>query len=369
MKKMYLTIFSALTLITANATENPTKPAEDPKPLTFSGYVDTYYQVNFNGVRSNLGASGFERIFDQNANSIQVGLAQFKTTYSTSKVDGVIDLVFGNAADLGNYGNVASPITGSTSTALAIKQAYLTWKATDKFSITAGQFGTHVGYEVIDAYVNYNYSLSNLFGNGPFYHTGVKATVAPSDKFSFTFGLANGLDTKQDNNKGKGIIGQIYLKPTEKWNVYLNYFGSNEGTDDDKSFYNIIDLTTTMAVTEKFNLGLNAAYGTQDGLGWGGVALYANTQLSEKFGLGLRYEHFDNNSAIRALLKADGTGAIVDSFTLTGNVTISENLLFKPEFRFDGYNKGKAGSEQFVDKDGKGKDSQATLGGALIFYF
>ncbi len=368
MKKMYLTILSALALFTANATENPTKPAEDPKPLTFSGYIDTYYQLNFNGVRSNLGASGLERIFDQNANSIQVGLAQFKTTYSTDKVDGVLDLAFGNAADLANYGNALSPI-GSTSTALAIKQAYLTWKASDKFSLTAGQFGTHVGYEVIDAYVNYNYSLSNLFGNGPFYHTGVKATVSPSDKFAFTFGLANGLDSKEDNNKGKGIIGQLFFQPAEKWSVYLNYFGSNEGSDTEKSFYNIFDLATTLAVTEKFNLGLNAAYGTQDGKTWGGGALYANVQLSEKFGLGGRYEYFDNKSAIRGLVKADGSGTSVSSFTLTGNVTISDNLLFKPEFRLDSYSKGAAGSEQFIDKDGKGTDSQSTFGGAFIFYF
>ena len=60
-----------------------------------------------------------------------------------------MDLTFGPNANLGNYGNSAF------STAFAIKQAYFTYKFTDKFSMTAGQFGTHIGYEVIDAPANF----------------------------------------------------------------------------------------------------------------------------------------------------------------------------------------------------------------------
>ena len=163
------------------AEKSTTKPEDDKNPLSFSGYVDTYYFLNSNKTRSNLGASGFERIFDQKANTFQVGLAQLKTTYTSGRVEGVMDLVFGNHADLGNYGNIVSPLGGS-GTALAIKQAYIDFDLSDKFSITAGQFGTNVGYEVIDAPVNFNYSLSNLFGNGPFYHTGFKLDIAASEK-------------------------------------------------------------------------------------------------------------------------------------------------------------------------------------------
>ena len=61
-------------------------------------------------------------------------------------------------------------------TSAAIKQAYFTDRLTPRLSFTVGQFGTHVGYEVIVAPLNYNYSLSNLFNNGPFYHVGLKTT-------------------------------------------------------------------------------------------------------------------------------------------------------------------------------------------------
>ncbi len=391
MKKVYFAIFGLVSALAASATENPTKPSkgdkkpskkeevvvEAPKavveeaqsPLTFSGYVDTYYFANFNGVQSNLGASGFERIFDQKANNFQVGLAQLKTTYSTEKVTGVIDLTFGNHGDLGNYGNPISPLGAEFgSTGFAIKQAYLTWKMSDKVSLTGGQYGTNVGYEVIDAPVNFNYSLSNMFGNGPFYHTGVKLDVAATDKFAFMLGITNGLDSKDDNNKAKGFQGQITLKPVDGWSVYLNYFGSDEGVEE-KNMTSWYDLTTSYQVTEKMLIGLNAVTGKNATGTWGGAALYLNGKVTEKFSLGTRMEYFDNSKGGIYLVDADGAGVSTTGITLTGNYDVSPNLKFKPEYRFDSY-KNSAGTYQLYDKDGGlTKKSQSTLGAALIFYF
>jgi hypothetical protein len=391
MKKVYFAIFGLVSALAVSATEIPTKPskgvkkpskkaelvAEAPKavvedapsPLTFSGYVDTYYFANFNGVQSNLGASGFERIFDQKANNFQVGLAQLKTTYSTEKVTGVIDLTFGNHGDLGNYGNPISPLGAQFgSTGLALKQAYLTWKMSDKVSLTGGQYGTNVGYEVIDAPVNFNYSLSNMFGNGPFYHTGVKLDVAATDKFAFMLGITNGLDSKDDNNKAKGFQGQITLKPVDGWSVYLNYFGSDEGVEE-KNMTSWYDLTTSYQVTEKMLIGLNAVTGKNATGTWGGAALYLNGKVTEKFSLGTRMEYFDNSKGGIYLVDADGAGVYTTGITLTGNYDVSPNLKFKPEYRFDSY-KNSAGTYQLYDKDGGlTKKSQSTLGAALIFYF
>lgn len=357
--------------VSSESTINATKPSDDEeKPLTFSGYVDTYYFLNFNGVQSNLGASGFERIFDQKANTFQVGLAQMKTTYTTDKVTGVIDLTFGNHGDLGNYGNTQSPLgTSIGTTGLAIKQAYIKWNLTDKLAVTAGQYGTNVGYEVIDAPVNFNYSLSNLFGNGPFYHTGVKLDFAASDKLALMVGLVNGLDSKDDNNKSKGLQAQVYLKPVDNWNVYLNYFGSNEGSDDEKDTYSWLDLTTSFQATDNFLIGLNSAYGKNSIGSWFGTALYLNGSISEKFGLGTRIEYFDNKNGGIYLLDENGDGVTTTGITLTANYKVSDNLLFKPEYRFDTY-KNAAGTYQLFDKDGGlTKKSQSTLGAALIFYF
>ena len=405
MKKIVLLITSLFSIhavqaqdTTATSQKRPADPTAESAPapgrFTFSGYLDTYYFGNFNRplLRENVGVNGAARAFDQRAGQFQLGLVQAKATYTSDKVDAVFDMAFGNNADLGNYGNSLSLNTGAaTSTALAIKQAYLTLKASSKLSFTVGQFGTHIGYEVIDAPVNYNYSLSNLFNNGPFYHLGLKAQYAFSDRAYLMVGLVNNIDRNFDNNRAKGFIAQLFVSPASGWNVYLNTAVSNEANvrtsngsagDDSTGTYSIFDLTTTYQISPKFFLGVNAAIGSQTGgyqqfnpyftgtfvgesTSWGGVAVYGNYAISDKFGLGARYEVFDNTGGARALTAADGSGVSVNSLTITGNITAADgHVLLKPELRVDSYSKDK-----FLDGDGRLQTGQTTLGMAAIFKF
>ncbi|WP_374757882.1 porin [Dyadobacter sandarakinus] len=407
MKKVYCTVLSLMVPFLTSAMGEEDKKAvktdstvitevkdeEEAKgAFAFSGYLDSYYMANFNkpASRSNLGAAGTARVFDRKAGQFSLGLVQAKVAYTNAKSEAVVDLTFGPNADYGNYGNLLSPLDGaSTSTALAIKQAYFTYKFTDKFSMTAGQFGTHIGYEVIDAPANFNYSLSNLFNNGPFYHAGLKATYSFSEKASLMLGVVNNVDGLGDNNRKKGLIGQFYFSPVSNWNVYLNFINSNEANPDSlgkqpAGHYTLFDLTTSYQITEKFLLGFNAAYGSQkgdyqgfggplDAQTWGGFAVYANTAITDNFGIGARYEYFNNDNGVRGLLTASGAGTSVNSVTLTGNISLADgHILVKPEFRLDAYPKvnGTNEEQQFEDSDGNWtKSSQTTFGLAFIYKF
>jgi Putative beta-barrel porin-2, OmpL-like. bbp2 len=383
MKKALTTAFSLLLGFSSFSQEK----TEDKGKFTFSGYIDSYYIANFNNPRdrSNLGASGTARAFDQRSGQFSLGLVQTKIGYSTSKSDVVVDLTFGPNADLGQYGNVLGPL-GKGTTALAIKQAYFNWKATDKLTLTAGQFGTHIGYEVIDAPVNYHYSLSNLFNNGPFYHIGVKAAYTFSDKFSLMGGLVNNVDNLNDNNSKTALIAQVFFQPVAGWNVYINGITSNEANEDlttgktPDANYSLLDLTTSYQISEKFLLGLNVATGSQKGdyqggggpitdKTWGGFAIYPKYDVSSTFSIGARYESFSNQDAVRGLriTNSDGsfTGVSVSSITVTPTITVADShLLLKPELRIDTYDKN-----FFTDGDGKATKSQTTLGLAMIYKF
>nr|WP_293840174.1 porin [uncultured Arsenicibacter sp.] len=384
MKKIFLLAACFMGALSGKAQDST---GTDSGKFTFSGYMDTYYFGNFNNPKSqsNLGLNGTgvgnARAFDQKSGQFGIGLIQAKAAYSSDKVDAVMDMAFGPFADLGNYGNYVG-FLGAGSTSLAIKQAYVTLKATSKLSFTAGQFGTHIGYEVIDAPVNFNYSLSNLFNNGPFYHIGLKGQYSFSDKAYLMLGVVNNVDNIFDNNKKKGLIGQFFFSPVSGWNVYLNAIASNEASKDvngvkaDDASYALFDLTTTYQITSKFYVGLNAATGSQKGdyqgyggpsekKTWGGFALYTNYAFSDKFALGARYESFDNKSGARALTDAAGNGASVNSITFTGNITTGGgHVLLKPELRIDSYSANK-----FEKNDGSLSKSQTTLGMAAIFKF
>ena len=403
MKKVYCTVLSLMVPFlgfakseeekknevesaTTSTTVAEVKDDEEAKgAFAFSGYLDSYYMANFNKPqsRSNMGATN-ARVFDQKSGQFSLGLVQTKVAYTNAKSEAVVDLTFGPNANMGNYGNALF------STALAIKQAYFTYKFTDKFSMTAGQFGTHIGYEVIDAPANFNYSLSNLFNNGPFYHAGLKATYAFSDRASLMLGVVNNVDGLGDNNRKKGIIGQFFFSPVANWNVYINGITSNEANIDETThkepdaFYRVIDLTTSYQITPKFLLGLNAAYGAQKGdyqgaggpedtQTWGGFALYSNVAVTDNFAIGARYEYFNNDNGVRGLLDKQGMGTKVNSVTLTGNISLADgHILLKPEFRLDAYPKlsGSGEEQQFEDKNGDfTKNSQTTFGLAFIYKF
>jgi hypothetical protein len=339
--------------------------------FTFSGYIDSYYLKNSNNPKSgsNIGGSGYARAFEQKESQFQIGLVQTKIAYKQRKSEAVADLVFGPNADLGNYGNVVGPLgLGKASSSLAIKQAYFSYYVNDKFTVTAGQFGTHIGYEVIDAPVNYNYSLSNLFNNGPFYHLGIKGVYTFTPKFNMMAGLVNNWDRIYDNNKYSTFISELAFAPKEGYSILLNYIGGNEAdVDSVKLIKQMFDLTAGFQLTDKYFLGVNAVqgFGTSNNTTkyWGGVALYSNYSFTEKFGLGVRAEYFDNTQGVQYIGKTD-----VTSITLTGKITLADgHLLIKPEVRTDIFKKT-GGIEQFEDSNGNYTQNTQTTSGVVFIY-
>ncbi|WP_035567738.1 outer membrane beta-barrel protein [Hymenobacter sp. IS2118] len=401
MKKLLPTLLLGASGFSANAQTDST----DTGKLTVSGYIDSYYLTALNRPKSGnllgvdqLAGRAFDRLTDQFA----LGLVQARLGYSNRKSDLVIDLTFGPNAELGNFGNTTGALNSFRpqspygaalyGTSAAIKQAYFTYRVTPKLSFTAGQFGTHIGYEVIDAPVNYHYSLSNLFNNGPFYHIGLKTAYAFNDHTSLMLGVVNNWDNLTDDNKQKSVVGQFSFKPLSTWTVYVNWIG---GSRDDTYLNSLVssgtlpamfgsysrqlyDLTTTYQVTPKFYLGLNAAYGRyyfdaesatetaaitdqfdSTAPDWGGVALYTSYAFSDVLGLGVRYEYFEDKHAVRYLQTSN------NSVTVTAPITLAATkLIVKPEFRFDA-----SPDKYYENSGGTGRKTQSTLGVAFIYKY
>src|SRR5260221_1020065 len=248
LKKDATSLVSQEVNLTGEKSEAVKEQTEEEKPkVTLSGYIDSYILHAFNNPKSGTlmgpasvyGGAPVGRAFDRLNDQFSIGLVQTKFMYSDKKSDLVIDLTFGPNAELGNFGNTRSTTLWTSANnyqsqmivrSAAIKQAYFTYRATSKLSFTVAQFGPHIGYEAINAPVNYNYSLSNLFNNGPFYHIGAKAQYAFSGSAYLMVGVVNNWDALTDWKKQKSLISQFYFKPVEGWNVYLNWIG---GHNDD----------------------------------------------------------------------------------------------------------------------------------------
>ena len=214
-------------LTTEPTSEEPAE--EEEKPFSVSGFVDAYYQYHFQ-------EQAFPTSFTETHNSFTPGMANVVLS-KEGKFGFVADLAVGPRAEVAN---------GYNGTTLAvIKQLYVSYGASDKLTFTLGNFGTHVGYEVIDAPANVNYSTSYMFSNGPFYHTGIKADVAVSENFGFMVGLFNDTDSKIDEVSGKHLGAQLSFS-AGGLDAYLNYIGGkdDDSVSDNEIFGHQVDLTT-----------------------------------------------------------------------------------------------------------------------------
>lgn len=131
------------------------------KGFKLTGNADIFYKADFAGSDNNTKTS-----FTQPNNSFELGMFSLKLTHTSGKFTTVADLGFGNRAEQFNY--------TADNTKFLIKQLFIDYAATDKLTLTAGSWGTHVGYELLDAPENDIYSMSYAFSYGPFLHTGFK---------------------------------------------------------------------------------------------------------------------------------------------------------------------------------------------------
>ncbi len=382
----------------AKAAAEEEKP-EDKGKFTYSGYFDTYYFANLNSPssRSNLGSSGISRGFDRFPGQFQLGMFLNRVSYAYKNTEVVAEIGFGPNVEYGSYGSDfrykwGSVVANNTYSALMIKQAYINYKPSEKLTLTMGQFGTHIGYEMIDAPLNFHYSINNTFNAGiPFYHLGLKASYSFSDKVTLMGGVVNGTDNVNDNNRGKSFIGQLMVTPAKGLTVYLNTIQGNEGNarpngSDTTSYFGVLDLVATYQATDRLLLAVWAMHGSASGefqggtysaetKNWSGANLYVSYKFTDIFSLGTRIEYFDNTSEARGLL-TNGKGTDVSTYTLTGNFSLADGkLTLKPEFRFDNFQKmsgplGENEPQQFQGSDGKfNKNTQSTLGMAVIYKF
>lgn len=315
----------SISVFTAGYSQDSTKPAPAPA-FKLSGSVDAYYRYNFENPQTppyNNYTS-----FTNSQNSFELGMASLKAEHTIGKVGLVADLGFGRRAEEFSYND--------TKTMQVIKQAYITYSPSSHVKFTMGKWATHIGYELVDASANRNYSMSYMFTNGPFFHTGIRSDFT-FGKSGFMIGIANPSDYTTTTSTTKTLIAQFSTgTKDDKLKAYLNYqgyFAAKASMPSAKSL-NQLDLVVTGTVSPKFSIGYNGTIQfVSDDVDnktkkWWGSALYLNYDPTAMFGLTWRNEYFgDQKDALK-------TGANIFASTLSANFKV-DNFRFIPELRLD----------------------------------
>ena len=332
MKKSILTLsLIVVSILGLNAQNDSTKSSEVAKSTTFTTYIDGYYRADFAGLKENNKTS-----FTNSSNAFQLGMASFKVDKTYGKFAATLDLGFGKRADEFSYHDKGL--------ATAVKQGYISFAPTSNLKFTVGKWATHIGYELLDAYSNRNYSMSYGFSYGPFFHTGVRADISLGGKSAMMIGVAEPTDYINAKVEPKMVIAQFSTATSnDKLKAYFNFQGGEDKTQ--------FDVVLNTVITSEFGLSYDGTICNLAGTNWSSNAVYFNYDLSPKFGLALRSEYFnDSESAL-------GLGTSIFQNTLSANLKFNKFTII-PEIRFDN-----ATNSPFLTK---AKAATGTAGSFLI---
>ncbi len=345
---LFLALLHSLSTLYAQSSPDSTHlPA-----LTISGAADVYYRYDLARNTANNLTS-----FTHSQDQFNLGMAEIKVEHKTARVDMVADLGIGPREREFAYTDKGI--------AQAIKQLYLSYSPAQWVKLTAGTWATHLCYESPDASANRNYSMSYLFSNDPFSHTGVKADLT-SGKNGFMIGISNPSDYRtipQGGHDNKNIIAQYSYCPSDNLKLYFNYVG---GRDIDNNRSHQYDLVLTARTSKLFSLGFNGT-ANRSSLAtekyttsrcWWGSALYLNLDPKPWLGLTLRTEYFNDKEGVKLPAPANVTAT-----TLSANFKCDGFTLI-PEFRVD-----QANSPNFLHTNGSPAHTAASFLLAAVYAF
>ena len=194
-----------------------------------SGTVLASYTQNFNNPYTN---NNQLRIFDTAANSFMANMIQLVFERPANAEGTGADRV-GFRARL-NFGADARFSRARTNfqarndqTELDMQEMYAEYIAPigNGLKIQFGKINTLIGYEVINAWENPNFSRTMMFGlSQAFTETGIRFNYTFSKMVAASVGLVNGWDNIEDNNRGKTVTWLLAVTPHDRYGV--NFFGS-----------------------------------------------------------------------------------------------------------------------------------------------
>lgn len=222
-----------------------------------------------------------------------------------------IDMIYGpNAVGWNN-----SP--GSTSSELALKQAYVALRAPvgNGIDFKLGTWDTIIGYEVFHAGNNPNYTRSWGYTFEPTQHTGLLASYQFCKEIGIAFGVANTVNS--------GINNRSFLTSARS-ETDKTYMGAITLTAPD-SWGFLAGSTVYGGIVSGFNNGL--PFGVQDHT----INLYAGATLNtpvKGLKLGLAYDHVGNEQGLGSTIPGFINKANLNAASLYLSYQATEKLSF-----------------------------------------
>lgn len=307
---------------------------EKKDDLKFKGWIDLYYQYDFN--HSPLGTNLIGREFDNRAGTFELANVAANFVYSRKGMPFSVILDLG----LGRNVQINSGLDAANGNRNQIfQQLYISIPFKDGSNLDLGRFNTWIGPESVYTVDNANYSLGTLFWYAqPNWHIGARYAKPLSPTSTATFYAVNGWNETEDTNASKTFGFSLAKTFNNKLSATLGYIGGKEGTNGialpttGQSDVHMVDLIATYAVSDRHSIVFNGDYASSAGANsghWYGYSIYSNHKLSETSKGSLRFSTIQDPKNLR------GAAGSISSWTGTYDLHTNPASTLRLELRYD----------------------------------
>lgn len=328
MKKILLSALLAFGFTPSNAQET------EKSPLTFSGYLETYYSYDFGNPENHLRPGFFYSHNKHNELNLNLGFA--KVNYAKDNIRGNFALMAGTYAQY----NMAA----EEDLMRNVYEANVGVKLSSKHNlwIDAGIMPSHIGFESAIGKDCQTLTRSILADNSPYYEAGVKiGYTSPSEKWYLAALYLNGWQRiqKVEGNQTPAFGTQLTYKPSGKATLNWSTYIGNEQPDVDRkwryfnNFYGQFKLSDKTNLTAGFDIGTQQSANQSDQYDtWFSPVLILQYKPTAKIQLAARGEYYDDEKGV---IIATGTenGFKTYGFSANFDYLISDNVLIRIEAR------------------------------------
>lgn len=284
-----------------------------------------------------------------------------------------------------DFGDLAKLAGDSFDGDIALQEGWIGYDM-DFLGLTAGRFGTPIGYEVVEPWGRSNISTSYAWGLQPVNHDGLKLHGSAAG-IDMMIGVVNGFTVADDpieyvaNPTGqlpandtddeKGVIGSIGGAPFEFLNWYVSGIYTELADTQDTSMVNAIisgavqpgNYGLTYAIEGQWREDANAlvTLGQRDLESWS-IAAYLGTNIGAT-SLDLRFEYVDDGGILTSRQGIGDGGADLWEITATASWALVDGVDFRVEYRHNDANR-----DIFGDSRNQNTDTQDVIQAQLVWY-
>ena len=332
MKKILLGVL----LITSSNlfAQDSAKTASSANPFTFSGYVEVYYQYDFNKPKDN-NRPGF--IYSHNRhNEFNLNLGFLKGSYNADRVRANLALAAGTymnanyAAETGVLKNIYEANAG-----IKISKKKNLW-------IDAGIFASHIGFESAVSKDCWVLTRSILADNSPYFESGAKITYTSNNNKWLISGLVlNGWQRikRVDGNSLMSYGTQLQYKPNAATTINYSTFIGTDKPDSTRQWryfhnlYGVFNVTNKFGITAGFDIGSEQrSKGSSTMNTWYSPVIILKYTPNTKWAIAARGEYYDDKNGV---IISTGTtnGFQTSGFSLNVDYAPVSNAIIRIEAR------------------------------------